>query len=72
MKTIKRGNIINKRWKWIARDSDDELYAYADKPTKSIVDYHWTGMNFINVTDLIGDTLDNINWEDEEPTKIED
>lgn len=70
MKTIKRGNIIDKRWKWIARDNGGGSFVFTEKLIKGLSKC-WHGDYYIEVTDLMDNTLGNVRWEDDEPTKIE-
>ncbi|MGF3214593.1 hypothetical protein ACQV2X_05485 [Facklamia sp. P12945] len=56
---------------YIARDRDNNLYAYKDKPTKD--SYGWKVNN--NIDDYIKlnkNLFSFIKWEDEDPTKIRD
>ncbi|MGF3066628.1 hypothetical protein [Facklamia sp. P12950] len=56
---------------YIARDSDDDLYAYKDKPTKN--SYGWKVNN--NIDDYIKlnkNLFSFIKWENQEPTEIID
>ena len=53
---------------WIARDEDDELYAYVSKPTKKSFSHSSTFSSFF----LDEDLFSFITWEDEEATSIDE
>lgn len=62
---------IDSRWRWIARDKDDELAIGEDKPLKA------GGMWFIDADDLsslsaFDHLFDFINWNDEEAYNIQE
>lgn len=63
---------IDKRYKWIARGGDGNLFIYREKPIKkesswvSEMLYDWCGIWIFNHLFLF------INWEDKEPYLIED
>ena len=65
---------INKKWKWLARDLDGELYAYSSEPKKNTVQWATDGQvynkNFISF-ELLDSLFDFIKWEDAEPYSIE-
>jgi len=52
---------------WIARDRNERLYTYSNKPTKRHHD--WEGVNASLIRDIKGE-FEEIKWEDEEPTKV--
>lgn len=60
----------NKGYKWIARDEDDTLCIFKNKPVKfdkafaNVYDYH--------LVDECRELFQYVEWEDEEPTEIED
>lgn len=68
---------LDERFKWLARDKDDDLYAFSDKPVKSNF-ATWDMERSANdgkysvYIDESDSTYSFIKWEDEEPTKIED
>ena len=57
---------------YIARDEDNSLYVYYDKPIRSnklwISDYAYHDLP----KDMYGSMFDFIKWEDEEPWSVED
>ncbi len=63
---------IDKKYKWIAKDEDDAVYAFCEKPIKK--DSYWfndDGMHYIDRVfnqDIFGQIL----WEDEESIYIDD
>lgn len=59
--------------KYIARDSNNELYIYNKKPERR--DCDWCsddGILFHILTRFFGNMFDFIKWEDEEPWSVED
>lgn len=66
---------INKKYKWMARDKDGELFMYVNKPTKRDRLNIWTvDYGYLNIKNFIDDKdmFKNIKWEDDEPTRIRD
>ena len=62
---------IDKKYKWIAKDKDREVWIYIDKPEKR--DISWENFSLYKPLDIIKDSLfDQILWEDEEPIRIDD
>ena len=59
---------LPKDYKWIARDKNGCLYAYASKPKKGIIMWESDGLPMIPFAHL----FQFIKWEDEEPYSIED
>lgn len=69
----------DKKYKYIARDSDGVLYLYEEKPCKKYIDetysiwntdinpYHNTSIDSFTMFDHL---FKNIKWEDEEPYKF--
>lgn len=53
---------------WIARDGNNYLFAYEEKPTRSIEFFYEDGINMM----LDKDLFTFITWQDEEPTSIEE
>lgn len=69
IKSIPRGD-LDKKWNWLARDKDGELYLYVHTPIKLEDAGVWAGQDdCTRIHNAKG--LDNIKWTDEEPTKIE-
>ena len=70
-KTILRN--LPKKYKWIAREYDGELYVYENKPVK--MRYEWNrgvaGSSYNNLS-LFQHLFQFIKWEDEEPYNIEE
>ena len=61
-------------FRWIARDKNKELYVYTTEPEKRECEWRTTKLNSSGVyNDDDGYRLfQDIKWEDEEPTKIDD
>ena len=62
---------IDTKYKWVARDEDNSIYAFEDKPTKSVEDW-----NDVYVTKLIKEMpfeniFKSIKWKDNEPVYID-
>ena len=58
----------SKRWKWIARDRDGDLYLYNNKPSKRNV--CWNNDNgYIDLT-VFNHLFSHIEWEDDNPWSI--
>lgn len=65
---------IDKKYKWIARDSNGNLYVYGEKPEK--IDQYWempimNGSFFYNLI-AFNHMFSSIKWADDEPTRISD
>lgn len=67
-------NAITFRCKYIARDSDNALYVYCNKPRRDSMSESWiTEDNCYYVSkDMYDNMFDFIKWEDEKPWNIED
>ncbi|PNX46019.1 MAG: hypothetical protein BV457_08435 [Thermoplasmata archaeon M9B1D] len=63
---------IDKKYKWIARDKEDDLLCiYKNKPLKE--DISWIDkFHEYTLLDVFQDLFKSIQWEDSEPTLIED
>lgn len=63
---------IDKRFKWIARDSNGSLYISVEKPHKaSSVTWDCKGVFCLFICDMLATKMYKpITWEDEEPTRI--
>lgn len=68
-KTILRN--IDKKYKWIARDKNSNLYAYEAKPNKNTFMEKWRSEGFAPNLDIFFNHLFQfIKWEDDEPVEI--
>ena len=67
-KTIARS--IDKRYKWMARDSYGDIYVYRKKPTK--LDTCWNTFSRSGGLLVFNYMFKPIKWEDDEPTRISD
>ena len=54
---------------WLARDKDDSLYIYDKKPYRNIFIDQWKN-SFGWFESLPKEKFPEIQWEDEEPTKV--
>lgn len=56
---------------WVARDKDNELYLYRDKPVKQpeINASRWIATSF-NVIHIDSELFPSVKWEDKEPTRV--
>lgn len=62
-----------KGYRWIARDEDEGLYAYTTEPEKRECEWRTNKFNSSGVYNDDGYHLfQDIKWEDEKPTKIDD
>lgn len=52
---------------WVARDEDESLYMYSDKPKKKCVFWHAPKVGYMNLDDSL---FPEVQWSDEEPTKV--
>lgn len=69
--TLNLFKYIDKKFEWIAKDKDGEVWIYIDKPEKR--DVSWENFDLYKPLDIIKDSLfDQILWEDEEPIYIDD
>lgn len=64
------------KWKYIARDADEKLYAFDLLPSKKRNSWCIESAlicNYCNISEnLFGKMFDFIKWEDEKPWSIED
>lgn len=60
----------NKQYKFIVRERNGYLYAYINKPRK--YDKAWQSLTCMRSMSLFDDLFQFIQWEDEEPTSIEE
>ena len=62
---------IDKKFEWIARDRDGEVWIYISKPKKR--DISWENFGLYKPLDIIKNSLfTEIKWEDNEPIYIDD
>ena len=63
---------INKKYKWIARDKSGSLCIFDEKPKKS--EEMWDNVTHSDFIELncYNNLFNSINWEDEEPIRIDD
>lgn len=56
---------------WVARDKDNQLYLYRDKPTKGMASdtIVWLTTSF-NTIHIDSDLFSSVKWEDKEPTRV--
>lgn len=69
--------LLNKNYKYIAKDKDGRLYYYSFCPDKKEEEWHTFGDEFSSAIYIEKESFKNvnfpmINWEDEKPWKIED
>ena len=66
-------DLLLPKWKYIARDSNNELYIYNEKPERRDCDWYSNdGILFRISTMFFGNMFGFIKWYDEEPWSIED
>lgn len=66
-------DLLLPKWKYIARDNNNELYIYNEKPTRRDCDWCLNDGIFCRIsTRFFGNMFDFIKWEDEKPWSIED
>ena len=66
-------NLLLPKWKYIARDSNNELYIYNEKPERRDCDWYSNdGILFRISTRFFGNMFGFIKWYDEEPWSTED
>ena len=63
---------IDKKYKWIARDKSGSLCIFDEKPKKS--EEMWDNVTHSDFIELgcFNNLFNSINWEDEEPIRIDD
>ena len=62
-------DLIERGYKYIARDEDEELYAYSDKPTKKPLAWGSKTGKLRNIS-LLSPIFTEIKWEDVKPFRI--
>lgn len=66
-------DLLLPKWKYIARDNNNELYIYNEKPTRSDCDWYLNDGILCRISArFFGNMFDFIKWEDEKPWSIED
>ena len=55
---------------WAARDEDGGLYLYRDKPKKGDKQWHPNSLTCTGLAYLSDERFPEIQWSDEEPTKV--
>ena len=65
-------NMLLPKSKYIARDENDKLYVYTEKPKRVIGYWGCPDGSYQISADIFGNMFDFIKWEDEEPWRIED
>ena len=69
--TLNFFKMIDKRWRYIAKDKNGTISAFGSKPTKK--ERCWLNYEGFDCLDVFKDSLfDEILWEDEEPIYIDD
>ena len=65
-------DLLLPKWKYIARDSNNELYIYNEKPERRDCDWYSNDGICRISTRFFGDMFNFIKWENEKPWSIED
>lgn len=65
-------NMLLPKSKYIARDENDKLYVYTEKPKRVMGYWGCPDGSYQILADIFGNMFDFIKWEDEEPWHIED
>ena len=65
-------NLMGEGYKWIAKDYDEELYAFKHKPYKDESVWYEDRESEIIVCSFVVPIFQDIKWADSEPTFIED
>lgn len=67
-------NALIFRCDYIARDGNNSLYVYCNKPIRNSMNKSWIidGDSYYVSKDMYGDVFSFIKWDDEEPWSIED
>ena len=69
--TLNFFKMIDKKYKWIAKDEDGVVHTFCEKPTKE--DTHWFYVSMFYINNIFNqDIFNQILWEDEEPIYIDD
>lgn len=62
---------INKDYKWVARDNNENLYVYVEKPIRVVYEGEWTDRHRFITIDAFKHLFKFIKWEDEEAWEID-
>ena len=55
---------------WLARDANNDLYLFIDKVPPKKKREKWTGRTFSTIIEIPKRHLQEVQWSDEEPTKV--
>lgn len=56
---------------WVARDKNDKLYVYRNKPIKSVDEWKLSYENGkIHTLSISNELFPSVKWEDKEPTRV--
>ena len=55
---------------WVARDEDEELYLYKDKPLRGSEQWRENPVLITGLIELRKEWFPEVKWSDEEPTKV--
>lgn len=61
---------IDKKYKWLARDKDGDLYSFIDKPYKITASWDTKDLTDAKRIEEIDERFDFIRWNDDNPIKI--
>lgn len=62
---------IDKKYKWLARDADNKLFLFVQKPVKDKSSQKWDGPGEAIEFSMFNDSVfKDIRWEDAKPKKI--
>lgn len=68
--TLNFFKMIDKKWKWIAKDKSGDIFGFTGKPRKD--KNVWLGDNCNCIDEINQSLFDQILWEDEEPIRIDE
>lgn len=63
---------IDKEYKWIARDKNNKLYVYTEKPKKIDTNWNPIAKGYTDYLFVFNHLFEFIKWEDSEPYNIEE
>lgn len=56
---------------WVARDKNNKLYVYQNKPIKSVDEWKLSyGNGKIHMLSISNELFPSVKWEDKEPTRV--